>query len=247
VPDVGPPYIPDDLTGTRINRVLDCIDWPTDDRDIDAGTITILGNLGGTNLRTNEAALNHLQQIAATEGGLMFMDAQGNLRFIDADHLPDVPGVSEVYGGSAGEIGYSDITTSPFDISRLWNEVTVTTVGGQTTSAASDATSQGHYYERPFSVQVLDPGLFADLNTRRDALLARYKDPKFRIDGLILRCTDEADWWHVLTHELGDIIRVKKRPAGADVITQDPRIEGISISSGTDTNTTPTVSWKLSV
>jgi hypothetical protein len=243
VPDTGPPFIPDDLTGARINRVLDCIGWPTADRTIDEGTITVAGNLGGANLRTNQVALSHLQQIADTEGGLLFIDAGGMVRFIDAAHLPDSPDASEVYGGQTGEIGYSDISTAPSDTSRLWN---VTTVGGQTTVAASDATSQAHYYERPFTIQVLDTGSFADLNTRRDALLARYKDAIPRVDGLVLRPTHQSDWFHILMHELGDFIHVMKRPPGADVIEEDLRIEGISISSGTDTNTTPTVTFKLS-
>jgi hypothetical protein len=67
-----------DLSGTRVNQILDQIDWPATMRDIDAG-LTTLQNDPGT-LRTS---LGALQTVAQSEYGAFYVDANGEFVFQD--------------------------------------------------------------------------------------------------------------------------------------------------------------------
>ncbi len=67
-----------DLSGTRVNQILDQIDWPATMRDIDAG-LTTLQNDPGT-LRTS---LGAMQVAAQSEYGALYVDANGEFVFQD--------------------------------------------------------------------------------------------------------------------------------------------------------------------
>ncbi len=66
-----------ELSGARINRLLDSINWPADQRSIDAGVET----LQSTNLSAN--TLTEAYLTADSEGGELFADGSGNLVFWD--------------------------------------------------------------------------------------------------------------------------------------------------------------------
>jgi hypothetical protein len=67
-----------DLSGTRINQILDEIDWPASMRDIDAGLTTMQAN--PTNTRT---ALSALVTVSDSEYGALYVDASGSFVFQD--------------------------------------------------------------------------------------------------------------------------------------------------------------------
>ncbi|MGH7895696.1 MAG: hypothetical protein ACREQL_13575, partial [Candidatus Binatia bacterium] len=124
-PATGTPHPPDDLTGARINRVLDTYGWPSAERDIDPGIALVFGSnvsLGGdTNIFVNATAIDHMQQAAAIEGGEVFVGADGKVTF----RAPFVPDILQTWGDQTGEFRYRSIS-SEFDDSRLWNRIIVT-------------------------------------------------------------------------------------------------------------------------
>ncbi len=65
-----------DLSGTRINQILDEIDWPASQRDIDAGLTTLQADPG-----TNRTALQALQIATESEYGAIYVDADNNFVF----------------------------------------------------------------------------------------------------------------------------------------------------------------------
>jgi hypothetical protein len=67
-----------DLSGTRINQILDQIGWPASMRDIDAGLTTMQAN--PTNNRTSLAAM---QTVSDSEYGALYVDAAGSFVFQD--------------------------------------------------------------------------------------------------------------------------------------------------------------------
>jgi hypothetical protein len=67
-----------DLSGTRINQILDEIDWPASQRDIDAGLTTLQADPG-----TNRTALQALQIATESEYGAIYVDADNNFVFQD--------------------------------------------------------------------------------------------------------------------------------------------------------------------
>lgn len=67
-----------ELSGNRINDLLDAIAWPSGQRQIDAGQSTMQADPA-----TARTALAALQTVASSEYGAMFMDALGNFNFKD--------------------------------------------------------------------------------------------------------------------------------------------------------------------
>lgn len=99
----------EELTGTRVNNVLDFVGWPADKRNIDVGRHTEPAVDFADDDETK--ALKHLQDVATDENGYLFVDAEGTLVFIgrgiaapassatfsddpDVAPLPDFPATS---------------------------------------------------------------------------------------------------------------------------------------------------------
>jgi hypothetical protein len=69
-----------DLSGTRINEILDEIDWPQSMRDIDTGLTTLQADPG-----INRTALQALITATESEYGAVYVDATGSFVFQDRD------------------------------------------------------------------------------------------------------------------------------------------------------------------
>jgi hypothetical protein len=80
-----------DLSGTRINQILDQIAWPASMRDVDAGQTTVQANSNAA-----ATALASMQKIELAEYGALYVDASGSFVFQDR----------AVTAGSVGRRGY---------------------------------------------------------------------------------------------------------------------------------------------
>jgi hypothetical protein len=69
-----------DLSGTRVNEILDTISWPQSMRDVDAGLTTLQNDPA-----TNRTALQALTTVATSEYGALYVDASGSFVFQDRD------------------------------------------------------------------------------------------------------------------------------------------------------------------
>jgi hypothetical protein len=67
-----------DLSGTRINQLLDVIDWPASMRDVDAGLTTMQADPG-----TARTSLAAMQTVQTSEYGALYVDAAGSFVFQD--------------------------------------------------------------------------------------------------------------------------------------------------------------------
>jgi hypothetical protein len=73
-------------TGERIEAVLSMptVAWPLQERNIDTGSAQV----GADVFNTNDSALSYLQKVEASEQGQLFMDRQGNVRFVNGAVTP---------------------------------------------------------------------------------------------------------------------------------------------------------------
>lgn len=119
-----------ELSGNRVQRILDAADWDAGLRAIDDGEVT----LAATDL--SRPALDELQDVALSEGGVLFIDVYGRVTFFDRDTMDGVFPPEAVLGGSipTGDKRFAE------DDSALVNTVRVARTGG-TASTAVDATS----------------------------------------------------------------------------------------------------------
>jgi hypothetical protein len=211
--------VPAELSGTRVTRVLDDIDWPSADRSVAAGIVQIVT----ANVDAN--ALTHIQDVVDSEGGVMFIDTLGRFVFLDADHATSVSG-ADTWGDAYTESGYESVAVS-YDIAQVWNDVRVETAG-DTTSTVTDAASILRFFRRTRTLASLI-NLDADRTARANALLAAYKDPKIRVTEVRPSANSLDEWVRVFRTELADGRRVRRRQPGGGLIEQDSRIEGIDI------------------
>ena len=114
-----------DLSGTRINQLLNTINWPNTQRDVDAGLTTLQNDPG-----TNRTSLQALQTVANSEYGAIYVDASGSFVFQDrAVTVSSIAGTPTVFSDNGAGIRYADAVWK-LDDSLVFNKSTVTRSGG---------------------------------------------------------------------------------------------------------------------
>lgn len=234
----------DELTGTRIATTLANIGWTS--VSLDAGRTTLPAG------QAKGPTLAHLQAVASTEDGRLFVGADGTVRFLDrhAPFLEERSNTSQAtFGDGPGELRYSDIT---FDFSddQIRNDASIRMPdpAGERNAEISyeDADSIEEYLRQSYSKDVLytDPRV---AQNNAEYIVSRYKDPALRVETITLKPErDPANLMpQVLGREIGDRITVKRRPQGVgDPIVTETLIEAITHAL------TPagawTVTWSLS-
>lgn len=241
---------PEERSDQRVARVLDAVAWTTGRGWVlgDAtygllGSTTLLNPVGARSLSAGQSdveastlsqqgALQHLQDVEATEQGLLFISADGSVVFQNRRQRIN-PFSLAVFGDApdAGELPYADIGIS--DDTPIYNDITVTRDGG-TAQTAADAGSQADYFPQSLSLSTLHT-TDAEALSAANWLLNRYKQPASpRITSLSLDATGDPDtlWPLLLGTELGACLTARRRPPGDpdSVIEQASFLEGIEHS-----------------
>ena len=219
---------PEELTGARLNRVLDQVrvNWPALQRDIDAGNSTLEAGPVADN------TLNYLTNVVeGSEQGLVFMSKDGKVAFRERLTTPTFSPV-EFRDDGLG-VPYEDVKIS-FGTDLMVNQAIVTAPGG--TAVREDLTSQLIYgiTERTLDTQLSSLGQAEGL---ADYLIARYANPEYRVESVtvdLLTLTD-AQVGDVLDLELGDQARLVFTPNSVgSAISVANRVIGISHDVGID-------------
>ena len=129
-----------DLSGTRINQILNTISWPSSGRDVDAGLTTLQNDPG-----TNRTSLQALQTVANSEYGAVYVDASGSFVFQDrAVTVSSIAGTPTVFSDNGAGIRYADAIWK-LDDTLVFNKSTVTRSGG-TAQVATNQPSIDKYF-----------------------------------------------------------------------------------------------------
>jgi hypothetical protein len=128
------------LSGTRINEILDQIGWPATMRDVDAG-LTTLQNDPGT-ARTSLAAM---QTVEISEYGALYVDASGSFVFQDRDVTAGSTGKAPVvFNDNGTDIGYFDAVWR-LDDTLVYNSASITRTGGTAQTAINQASIDKYF------------------------------------------------------------------------------------------------------
>lgn len=237
------------LTGARINAVLDAVGWPAADRVIGTGLSTVVA---ATFLSTDkQMAWQHILDVAGTENGLAFVDAQGRFVFIDRQATLTAPYTTSqfTFDDTIAAQLFDDLTPTEED-DLLWNSVTVTDNSG-IASTAIDSTSQNEYWPRSLPISTLLPTGSSEALDHAAFELAQFKDPYVRFASLeYIATTSDTLAAQALGREIGDRITIKKTPPGpppqvsADAVIQS--IEHKIVPGGGSVAPTWTVDYELS-
>jgi len=221
-----------ELSGARINAVLDRpeVDWPADQRDIDAGNSVMLD----ADVAESTPALEYLQLVSDSEFGTLFLAKDGKITYRERNAVPNIPNLvfsDELVGGSYIGIQFADVNIV-YGSENLYNRIALENADAIPDSAfAEDADSQVLFGPRTLSqtgLLIQDP---TQLQFLADFLLARYKAPAYRFETVtvVLDTLTLAKQNAVLDLEIGDIVQVRFEPSDIPpAIEQYCRIIGVN-------------------
>ena len=168
------------LSGTRINKILDEIDWPTSQRDIDAGLTTMQADPG-----TNRTALQALTTVATSEYGALYVDANNSFVFQDrAVTVGSIAGTPTVFADNGTGIDYFDASWILNDV-LIFNKATITRTGG-TAQVASNQASIDKYFLHSYFLDSLLMQTDAVALDYAQAYVASRAETSIRCDAIVL-------------------------------------------------------------
>jgi hypothetical protein len=211
-----------DLPGARIGRVLDAVAWPGALRQLDTGTSTL------QSADLDMPALEHAQKAAESDFGVLFITAEGKVRFIGRAGLFNLAELATFGDGGGAELGYVSLRPELTD-QLIRNDVTVSRLEGVAQNV-KDTTSIATYLRHSY----VTDGLYHNSDTvsraAADFLISEFKDPQRRISNMVVAPRGDPSnlFPKILGLELENQITVKDRPPGGGAVnTQDTSIEGI--------------------
>lgn len=137
------------LTGARINNILDQINWPSTMRDVDPGLTTVQADPG-----TARTALQACQTIETTEFGAFYVDAAGSFIFQDRNlTASSVAATPVVFNDNGTAIDYFNAVWVTND-TLVYNEANITATG-LATQTASNPASIAKYFLHSYNQQNL--------------------------------------------------------------------------------------------
>ena len=134
-----------DLSGTRVNQILDQISWPSTMRDIDAGLTTMQADPG-----TNRTSLAAMQTVALSEYGSVYVDASGSFVFQDRSVTAgSIGGTPTLFADDGTGILYANAVWK-LDDTLIFNKSTVTRSGGTAQVATNQASIDKYFLHSYF-------------------------------------------------------------------------------------------------
>ena len=212
------------LSGARVNALLDAVDWPISLRNIDTGESTLQADPG-----TSRNVLEALQTVENSEFGGIFVDGESKVNFVDRNTLISRPATSLYdFSDTGADISYTNAVVA-FDDTNLINDVTVTRAGG-TAQNVFDQTSINTYFLHSGIRDGILVETDAEALNQAKGILATRKDPEIRIDSIQLNLYDDTNPNKPLAGvdiDLLDGITVTKTMPGSTSVTQPSLVNAI--------------------
>lgn len=213
------------LSGARVDALLDAVNWPTSLRDIDAGQSTLQADPG-----TARQALNALRTVEDSEFGGLFLDAEGRVTFVDRDALTtSLTSPLYDFADDGSGIAYQNAVTA-YDDTLIVNDVTVTREGGSPQNVFDQSSIDTYFIHSG-----VRSGILVQTDTealdQASMLLSTRKDTETRIDSISLNLEDGDDITRVnagLNVELLDCVTVLKSMPGSTSIQQTLLVQGLA-------------------
>ena len=221
VPGAGSPQ----LSGARMNALLDVVSWPTSQRDINAGNSTLQADPG----TSNRDLLTAIQLVESSEFGGFFIDAEGNATFLSRDTVSKkADEIPTIFADDGSGITYNQIEFANDD-TLLVNDVTVTRLNG-TSQNVFDQTSIDTYFLHSGKRDGILVQTDAEALDQAQTLLVARKDTTDRIDSMTINLDDPSAVSKIvagLNLEIFDLVNVTKTVPGGSTITKELFVQGV--------------------
>lgn len=168
------------LTGARINKILDAVSWPANMRSIDAGDTTLQADPG-----TQRQAINAIKNVEFCEQGAFYIDGTGSARFISRTNLQKQAGTTPiVFANNGTGISYYDLKFA-HDDKLIINSATIQRTGG-TAQTYTSQDSVDKYFKHSINMN----NLVLENDTQAANIAATYvatrRETTIRIDEITL-------------------------------------------------------------
>lgn len=224
------------LSGARIETLLDVVSWPTSQRTIDAGNSTMQADPG----TADRDLLNALQLVESSEFGGFFISAEGDATFLSRDTVSKKADETPVVFADDGSgLTYQQIEFANDD-TLLVNDVTVTRLNG-TSQNVFDQTSIDTYFLHSGKRDGILVQTDAESLDQAKTLLVARKDTTDRIDSMTINVNDPTSPAKIvagLNLEIFDLVNVTKTVPGGSTITKELFVQGVQHDITNNTFTT---------
>jgi hypothetical protein len=170
-------------TGTRIDKILDQVDFPTSMRIIDAGSTTVQ-----TDPATARTSLSAIQVAEFTEQGSFYVRADGEVEFKDRSSVVGSLAPAPIEFNQTTGIPYANLKFA-FDDKLIINSATMTRVGG-TQVTANNTDSIAKYFPHGMNVENLIAQTDAQVQDIADIYVATRAETTIRIDAMTIDLLD---------------------------------------------------------
>ena len=168
------------LSGARINSLLDQISWPNSMRTISAGSTTMQADPG-----TARTSLNAMQTIETSEYGAFYIGANGNAVFKSRQQaVQSVNKTPVVYSDTGAGLGYFNVVWIFNDV-LVFNSGSATRTGG-TAQTATNSASITKYFTHSYTVTGLMMETDAVAKDYISAFIASNQETTSRVDAIVL-------------------------------------------------------------
>ena len=215
------------LSGARINALLDAISWPNSMRDVDAGLTTMQADPG-----TARTSLAAMQTVEISEYGALYVDAAGSFVFQDRAVTAGSTGLTPtVFNDNGTDIGYFNAVWR-LDDTLVYNSASVTRTGG-TAQVAINQPSIDKYFVHSYNQQNLLMQTDAVALDYAQAYVASRAETSIRCDAIQLDLyTDNYNTGIIaaLSLDYFDPVTITTNQPGASTLTKTLQVFGVAMS-----------------
>jgi hypothetical protein len=214
------------LSGDRINTLLDVVNFPTSQRNINSGNSTLQADPG----TSDRDLLSAIQLVESSEFGGFFLDAEGNATFLSRDTISQkADETPTVFADDGTGITYQQIEFANDD-TLLVNDVTVTRLNSVVPQNVFDQDSIDTYFLHSGKREGILVQTDAEALDQAQTLLVARKDTTDRIDSMTLNLLDSSAPTKIvagLNLEIFDLVNVTKTVPGGSTITKELFVQGV--------------------
>jgi hypothetical protein len=215
------------LSGARINALLDAIDWPVSMRDVDAGLTTMQADPG-----TARTSLAAMQTVEISEYGALYVDAAGSFVFQDRNVTAGSTGATPtVFNDNGTDISYFNAVWR-LDDTLVYNSASVTRTGGTAQTAINQA-SIDKYFVHSYNQQNLLMQTDAVALDYAQAYVASRAETSIRCDAIQLDLyTDNYNLGIIAALDLDyfDPVTITTNQPGGSTLTKTLQVFGVAQS-----------------
>ena len=214
-----------DLSGTRINQILDAIAWPITQRDVDAGLTTMQADPG-----TPRTSLAAMQTVEISEYGALYCGKNGDFVFQDrAVTAGSAGGTPVVFNDDGSAITYFNAIWR-FDDTLVYNQANISRTGG-TVQTSTNQASVDKYFLHSYNQQNLLMQTDAVALDYANSYVASRAETSSRCDAINLDLyTDNYDAGITAALDLDffDPVTITTNQPGSTTLTKTLQVFGIA-------------------